>query len=65
MRLVKDNSLAGSAVRVLCVGAHHNEPVGRERNTRWFTLSEGYADLDGRAFVDYYCGKCAAKLGKV
>lgn len=47
MRLVKDNSPGGHAVRVLCC----------ERSTM-FTLAEGYADLDGEAFVAYYCPTC-------
>lgn len=64
MRLVKDRSLAASAVRVLCVGHGHIAPVGRERDSRWFTLSAGYADLDGRAFIDYYCDKCVENMRK-
>lgn len=62
MRLVQDTSLAASAVSVLCVGQGHVPPIGRERNSRWFVLSSGWADLDGRAFVDYYCDKCKTKL---
>lgn len=69
MKLVKDNSVGGWAVQVECVGRDHEE-IKRAKNvrwiSRWFTLAEGYADLDGREFVDYYCDDCvnAARKGK-
>lgn len=48
MRLEKDATPGGSAVRVPC-----------ETCSRMFTLSEGWADLDGRAFVSYVCAECS------
>ena len=53
MRLVKDTSDGGRAIQVPCIGANHAKP------SRMFTLAEGYADLDGEAFVAYYCDECA------
>lgn len=53
MRLVKDRNPGAFAVQVVCVGHEH---MGKPM----FTLAEGYADLDGRAFVDYYCDRCVA-----
>ena len=47
MRLVQDKSVGGYAIKVQCVKCHN-----------MFTLADGYADLDGEAFVDYYCAKC-------
>ena len=53
MRLVQDNSPGGHAVRVVCCEC-----------STMFTLAEGYADLDGEAFVAYYCPRCVAKYLK-
>lgn len=47
MRLVKDHSPGAYAVQVRCCSCHQ---------MRW--LSEVAADLDGRAFLDYYCKAC-------
>lgn len=52
MKLVKDNNPGAYAVAVSCVHPSH------EGNTRRFTLADGYSDLDGKAFVDYYCDSC-------
>ena len=61
MRLVKDSNPGAHAVTVSCRGPRHE--------TRWpgslprFTLAEGYADLDGVPFLDYYCNACVVKEG--
>ena len=38
--------------RVQCSAPQHN-------GSRWFPVSEGFADLDGKPFVAYYCADCA------
>ena len=58
MRLVKDSNQGAAAVIVFCRGPRHE--------TRWsdspqFILAEGYADLDGAPFFDYYCDTCVVK----
>jgi hypothetical protein len=62
MRLVKDTNHGAFAVRVVCVGPNHAAIDQQRRFPRgsMFTLAEGYADLDGKAFVDYYCDDCVA-----
>jgi len=47
-RLVQDRSTGANAVTVSCVRCN-----ARER------LSDVFADLNGEAFVDYYCEPCA------
>jgi late competence protein required for DNA uptake (superfamily II DNA/RNA helicase) len=42
-------SSSGREVLLRCVRCHH-----------WHTETEMVADLDGAAFVDYYCPECAA-----
>jgi len=65
MRLVKDTNPGAHAVRVVCVGSCHKEIDERRRWPRgsMFTLAEGYSDLDGQPYVDYYCDDCVAELG--
>ena len=48
MRLEKDASAGGANVTVSCY------ECGKR-----FTLSRGWADLDGPAFVAYVCQRCA------
>ena len=47
-RLVHDASPGAYAVRVCCVGCD-----------RQYQLAHVVADTEGRAFVDYYCPRCA------
>ena len=58
MRLVKDTNPGAYAVQVRCIGPHHHE-LNTRAHSRMFTLAEGYADLDGKAFEAYYCDACA------
>ena len=60
MRLVKDISPGAYAVRVPCIGKDHaaHRKTLKLIPSVMFTLAEGYADLDGKAFVDYYCDAC-------
>ena len=61
MRLVKDESPGAFAVRVQCIHPEHariNAARRYPRPGRWFTLAEGYSDLDGEPFVAYYCDDC-------
>lgn len=51
MNLVKDTSVGGYTIRVTCVQCG-----------RVFTLSEGWSDTEGTAFVDYYCDPCAKEI---
>jgi hypothetical protein len=55
VKLVKDTNPGAYAVQVRCIGKQHE---GRPM----FTLAEGYADLDGEAFIAYYCDSCANPL---
>lgn len=66
MRLVKDSSPGGRAVRVVCIGTEHGaiDATRRYRRGPMFTLAEGYADLDGEPFKAYYCDDCAEAMFK-
>ena len=57
-RLVKDNSLAARAVSVPCIAEGHQGHI-------MVPLHMVHADLNGRAFVDYYCDVCLARQGVV
>lgn len=49
MRLVKDHSVGAHSVEVWCLACHARKP-----------LADMVSDLDGHAFVAYYCaGQCA------
>lgn len=63
MRLVKDSNPGAHAVRVVCRGKNHHVVDAERRFPRgpMFTLAEGYADLDGEAFIAYYCDDCVKK----
>jgi len=50
-----DTSIAASGVRVQCIGKHHE-------GSKWVTLSQAKADLNGKAFHAYYCRRCADRL---
>lgn len=58
MRLVKDTNPGAYAVHVRCVGTNHDKYSA----SRSFLLAKGYADLDGLAFLDYYCDACASEF---
>lgn len=66
MRLERDTSIAARNVSVRCVGKYHetnggaHTPGGRSRPGRMVLLADTYFDLDGRAFLDYYCLACVA-----
>ena len=65
MKLVKDRNPGAYAIKVPCVGKHHatlNAKNDLPAPSIMFTLAEGYADIEGRAFQDYYCDKCAAEF---
>lgn len=57
MKLVKDNSPGSWAVKVPCIHPQH------EGESRMFTLAEGWSDIEGKAFVDYYCLACVDRFG--
>lgn len=68
MRLVKDNNPGAWAVSVRCIGQHHDINNAMRKYPRkggWFILAEGYSDLDGEAFVAYYCAECATEIRTV
>jgi len=54
VRLFKDWNPGAFAVSVPCVSEKHE-------GHRMFVLAYGFADLDGAAFKDYYCDKCARR----
>lgn len=54
MRLDKDASPGGRGVTVVCMPCHD-----RKAKLTRFTLADGWADLDGPAFVAYVCADCA------
>ncbi len=56
MKLVKDTSAGAYAVTIPCVHESHQGYV-------MVRLADAYADLEGRAFVDYYCDKCVERHG--
>lgn len=61
MKLVKDKSVGAYAIQVPCVSPDHYANNAKRRYPRrgiMFTLAEGFFDIDGKAFVDYYCDDC-------
>jgi hypothetical protein len=54
MKLVKLTGPEGSRGLVRCVGPNHQGIFG----TRMIPVADAYADLDGKAFVDFYCKAC-------
>lgn len=54
MRLIKDTSPGARAVYVSCI---------REECRKSIRLSDAVADIDGPAFLAYYCPSCAAGIG--
>lgn len=59
MRLIQDRSAGAQAVSVPCAAADH---IGRPPGNSMFTLSQGFADIDGPPFQAYFCGACARRL---
>lgn len=51
MRLIQCVSLTANNLRVRCVACN-----------RWYDFNHVFADLNGAAFVDYYCGPCANEV---
>jgi hypothetical protein len=47
MRLVQDTSPGAESLQVHCIQCKKR-----------FRLSEGYLDVEGKPFVDYYCSFC-------
>ena len=65
MKLVKDTNPGAFAVSVPCQGKRHRELNAKNdipAPSIMFTLAYGYSDIEGRAFQDYYCDKCAAEF---
>ena len=48
MKLIQCVSLTSNNLRMQCVECH-----------KWTDFNHLHADLDGKAFVDYYCDACA------
>jgi hypothetical protein len=61
MKLRRDKSAGGYAVRVPCCAENHYD-VQPAYDSRMFTLADGSLDPAGPSFKAYYCPHCTAKL---